>query len=191
MEINMVRIKNFVIVMLVIISMIGIGIQATQAQIGAWDPEAERNCEKTIEEFKDKNRKFDSYFEKSYGYAVFPSVGKGAIGIGGAHGKGIVYEQGTIVGETKMTQITIGFQWGGQAYSEVLFFEDEKAMRAFKYGEIEFAGQASAVAVTAGASADIAYRNGIAVFTIAKGGLMYEASIGGQKFKYFPNPDNH
>ena len=101
----MVRIKNFVIVMLVIISMIGIGIQATQAQIGAWDPEAERNCEKTIEEFKDKNRKFDSYFEKSYGYAVLPSVGKGAIGIGGAHGKGIVYEQGTIVGETKMTQI--------------------------------------------------------------------------------------
>ena len=175
---------------IILVLMMLLSIQSGHAQIGAWDPEMERNCKKTIEEFKDKNRKFDSYFEKAYGYAVFPTIGKGAIGIGGAHGKGLVFEQGQIVGETKMTQITIGFQWGGQAYSEVLFFEDERAMRAFKYGEIEFAGQASAVAVTAGASADISYKDGIAVFTISKGGLMYEASIGGQKFKYFPISDN-
>jgi lipid-binding SYLF domain-containing protein len=179
------KVKNVGLVLITIFS-----IQSVLAQIGAWDPEMEKNCQKTIEAFKDKNQKFDSYFTKAYGYAILPNVGKGAIGIGGAHGKGLVYEQGQIVGETKMTQITIGFQWGGQAYSEVLFFEDEKAMKAFKYGGIEFAGQASAVAVTAGASADIAYKNGIAVFTLAKGGLMYEASIGGQKFKYFPAPDN-
>lgn len=156
------------------------------AQIGAWDPEAERNCQKTIEEFKDKDQKFEDYFEKAWGYAVFPTIGKGAIGIGGAHGGGLVYEKGNVIGETKMTQITVGFQWGGQAYSEVIFFKDKKALKSFKYGEIEFSGQASAVAVTAGASADIAYENGVAVFTMAKGGLMYEASIGGQKFKFIP-----
>jgi lipid-binding SYLF domain-containing protein len=173
--------KNVFIALTTILS-----IQSVLAQIGAWDPEAESNCEKTIEAFKDKHSKFEAYFQEAYGYAVLPSVGKGAIGIGGAHGKGLVYEQSEIIGETKMTQITIGFQWGGQAYSEVLFFENKKAMQAFKYGRIEFAGQASAVAVTAGASADIAYKDGIAIFTMARGGLMYEASIGGQKFKYFP-----
>jgi len=164
--------------------------QISFAQVGAWEPDAAENCEKTIEAFKDRNIKFDSYFEKAYGYAVFPTIGKGAVGIGGAHGKGLVYEQGNIVGDTKMTQITVGFQWGGQAYSEVIFFENQKALKAFKYGEIEFAGQVSAVAVTEGASADIAYKNGVAVFTLTKGGLMYEASIGGQKFKYFPIEDN-
>ena len=187
MEIDLKFMKNLAIIILVIISLYGIAIQAAQAQVGAWDPEMERRCAETIEAFKDKNRKFESYFENAYGYAVLPSVGKGAVGIGGAHGKGLVYEQDEIIGETKMTQVTIGFQWGGQAYSEVLFFENEKALNAFINGQIEFAGQASAVAVTAGASADIAYRNGIAVFTMAKGGLMYEASIGGQKFKYFPS----
>ena len=180
--------QAFILFILICITMIG--IQAGQAQIGAWDPEEKENCEKTIESFKDKNQKFESYFNKAYGYAVFPTIGKGAIGIGGAHGKGLVYEQGVIVGGTKMTQITIGFQWGGQAYSEVIFFENKKALQAFKYGDIEFSGQASAVALTAGASADVAYKNGVAVFTLAKGGLMYEASIGGQKFKYFPAEDN-
>jgi len=186
MEINVKLIRNSGIVILVILSLIGIGLQTANGQIGAWDPEAEKNCNKTIEEFKDKNQKFDAYFNEAYGYAVFPSIGKGAIGIGGAHGKGLVYEQDAIVGETSMTQVTIGFQWGGQAYSEVIFFKDREALRSFKNGELEFSGQASAVAVTAGASADIAYKNGVAVYTLAKGGLMYEASIGGQKFKYKP-----
>ena len=160
-------------------------ISAT-AQVGAWDPKAEEKAEKTITTFKKKNDKMNSYFEDSYGYVVFPSVGKGGIVLGGAHGRGSVYEQGELIGEAKMTQVTFGFQWGGQAYSEVLFFKDKATLDSFKNSELKFAGQASAVAVTFGASADIAYENGVAVYTLTKGGLMYEATLGGQKFNYLP-----
>lgn len=160
---------------------------SAMAQVGAWNPKAEKKAQKTITTFKEKNDKMESYFEDSYGYAVFPSIGKGGIVIGGAHGRGIVYEQGELIGEIKMTQVTLGLQWGGQAYSEVIFFKDEKALDSFKNSELEFSGQVSAVAITIGASADIAYQNGVAVYTLAKGGLMYEASLGGQKFNYLPN----
>ncbi len=125
-------------------------------------------------------------FEKSYGYAIFPNVGKGAIGVGGAAGNGIVYEQGQPVGTTKMKQVNVGFQFGGQAYREVIFFENKAALDHFKGGKFEFSGQASAVAATKGAAANVKYRNGVMVFTQEKGGLMYEASIGGQKFGYDP-----
>jgi lipid-binding SYLF domain-containing protein len=160
---------------------------SAMAQVGAWDPKAEEKAEKTITTFREKNDKMNSYFEDSYGYVVFPSIGKGGIVLGGAHGKGIVYEQGASIGAAKMTQVTFGFQWGGQAYSEVLFFKDKAALDSFKNSNFEFSGQASAVAVTLGASADIAYENGVAVYTLTKGGLMYEASLGGQKFNYLPN----
>jgi lipid-binding SYLF domain-containing protein len=157
------------------------------AQVDAWDPRAEEKAEKTITTFREKNDKMNSYFEEAYGYVVFPSVGKGGIVIGGAHGRGTVYEQGASIGAAKMTQVTFGLQWGGQAYSEVLFFKDKAALDSFKNSKLEFSGQASAVAVTLGASADIAYENGVAVYTLTKGGLMYEASLGGQKFNYLPN----
>ena len=160
------------------------------AQVGAWVPKAEENAEKTITTFKEKNDKMHSYFEESYGYVVFPSVGKGGIVLGGAHGRGIVYEQGASIGAAKMTQVTVGFQWGGQAYSEVLFFKDKAALDSFKNSELEFAGQVSAVAITLGASADIAYENGVAVYTLTKGGLMYEASLGGQKFKFLSDDNS-
>jgi lipid-binding SYLF domain-containing protein len=147
-----------------------------------------------------------SFFDKSYGYAVFPTIGKGAVGIGGAHGSGRVYEQGNYVGDAKMTQLTIGLQLGGQAYSQIVFFEDKRAFDEFTSGNFEFGATASAVAITAGASASAStggssagasggkhdattvggYHKGMAVFTVAKGGLMYEASIGGQKYKYIP-----
>jgi len=130
------------------------------------------------------------WFDNAYGYAIFPSVGKGAIGIGGARGKGYVYEQGELVGESTLTQVTVGFQLGGQAYREVIFFKDQTAMNDFKRGNFELSAQASAVALTAGASGDIAYSRGVAIVTIAKGGLMYEASVGGQKFDYDPKDDN-
>ncbi|KHF25263.1 YSC84-related protein [Solemya velum gill symbiont] len=146
------------------------------------------------------------YFKKSYGYAVFPTIGKGGIGIGGAYGKGRVYEQGTYVGNTDVTQVTIGFQLGGQAYSQMIFFKDKRAFDEFTSGNFEFGAQATAVAITAGASAAATttgssagvsggqhdatttghYHKGMATFTVAKGGLMYEASIGGQKFTYSP-----
>ena len=127
-----------------------------------------------------------SHFAKAYGYAIFPNVGKGAIGIGGAAGNGIVYQHGARVGKAKMKQVSIGFQWGGQAYREVIFFENKAAFDRFKGSNYEFSAQVSAVAATAGASANAKYADGVMIFTQQKGGLMYEASIGGQKFKYTP-----
>jgi lipid-binding SYLF domain-containing protein len=126
------------------------------------------------------------WFDDAYGYAVYPSVTKGAFVVGGAHGTGQVFEQGKLIGTTSLTQGTIGAQIGGQAYSELVFFKDKWALDTFKRGDLELAAQASAVAVGAGASSDADYESGVAVFTMAKGGLMLEASVGGQKFDYTP-----
>ena len=126
----------------------------------------------------------NNLFNNAYGYVIFPNVGKGGIGIGGAAGNGAVFQKGTLIGMAKMTQITIGFQWGGQAYREVIFFETKADLDRFKENNIELSTQASAVAATAGASANAKYTNGVMVFSQTKGGLMYEASIGGQKFKF-------
>jgi lipid-binding SYLF domain-containing protein len=146
------------------------------------------------------------FFSKAYGYALFPSIGKGGVGIGGAYGKGRVYVKGKVVGDTSMTQVTAGLQLGGQAYSQIVFFEDERSLKEFTSGNFEFGAEASAVAITAaagvkgstaGSSAGASggkndaktkgkYNKGMATFTVAKGGLMYEASVGGQKFKYTP-----
>jgi lipid-binding SYLF domain-containing protein len=123
-------------------------------------------------------------FEKASGYVIFPNVGKGAIGVGGAVGNGVVYQNNKIIGMAKLTQLSIGFQAGGQAYREVIFFESKKELERFEDSRFEFSAQASAVAVTAGASANVKYSDGVMVFTMQKGGLMYEASIGGQKFKF-------
>lgn len=148
------------------------------------------------------------FFDSAYAYVVFPTIGKGGIGIGGAHGSGRVYRQGEYVGKTKVTQLTIGLQLGGQAFSQMIFLEDERAFESFTSGNFEFSAQATAVAITAGVSAEAntgggatagasggrndaslshgGYRKGMAIFTIARGGLMYEASLGGQKFSYAP-----
>ena len=145
-----------------------------------------------------------TFFEKSRGYAVFPSIGKGGVGVGGAYGKGKVYDQGKVIGDSSMTQLSIGLQLGGQAYSQIVFFEDERSLKEFTSGNFEFGAEASAVAITAAASAKGStggssasasggkndantkgkYHKGMATFTVAKGGLMYEASISGQKFNY-------
>ena len=123
-------------------------------------------------------------FDNSFGYVIFPNVGKGAIGIGGAAGNGAVFQQEKPIGMAKMTQVSIGFQWGGQAYREVIFFETEADLNRFRENKIEFSGQASAVAATKGASANVKYKEGVMIFSQEKGGLMYEASVGGQKFKF-------
>jgi len=126
----------------------------------------------------------NTLFTNSYGYVIFPNVGKGGIGVGGAAGNGIVFEKNGITGKAKLKQVSIGFQFGGQAYREVIFFESKADLDRFKANKFEFSAQASAVAVTAGVSGNIKYREGVMVFTQQKGGLMYEASIGGQKFGY-------
>ena len=125
-------------------------------------------------------------FDGASGYAVFASVGKGAVGVGGAHGTGMLFEKGKAVGKTTLTQLTVGLQLGGQAYTEVIFFETDKALLDFKKGEFTLAAQASAVAAAAGKSANARYVDGVSIFTLAKGGVMAEASVGGQKFSYLP-----
>ena len=142
------------------------------------------DANKARDEFVKTDALMKNLFDNSYGYVIFPNVGKGAIGVGGAAGNGIVYEQGNTVGKAKMKQVTVGFQFGGQAYREVIFFENKDALDQFKGGHFELSAQASAVAATKGASADVKYRHGIMIFTQEKGGLMYEASVGGQKFGY-------
>jgi lipid-binding SYLF domain-containing protein len=140
------------------------------------------------------------FFQQAYGYAVFPTVGKGGIGVGGAYGQGQVYRAGAVTGEVSLVQLNIGFQLGGQTYSEIIFFQNKEAFDKFTSGSFSFGAQASAVAIAVGASAqagsngssanaanlqsDALYTLGMAVFTMTKGGLMYEASIGGQKFTY-------
>ncbi len=135
-------------------------------------------------EFIKTDPKMAGNFETAYGYVIFPNVGKGAVGVGGASGNGVAYEQGAKVGMAKLTQVTIGFQLGGQSYREVIFFESKKDMDRFKENKIELSAQVSAVAAAAGASANAKYVEGVMVFTMQKGGLMYEASVGGQKLKY-------
>ena len=125
-----------------------------------------------------------SLFDSAYGYIILPNVGKGGLLVGGAAGNGTVTQGAELVGFAKMTQLTIGFQLGGQTYSEVVFFEDEKAFNRFKENKIEMSAQVSAVAAASGASANAKYVDGVTVFTRTKGGLMYEASVGGQQFKF-------
>ena len=136
--------------------------------------------------FVDADPGLRDWVDDSYGYAVFPAVGKGAVGVGGAYGQGVVYEQGRAIGTTALSQASIGFQLGGQKYREIIFFEDARALRNFTSGRFEFAANASAVAVEAGASAAASFYDGSAIFTMTTNGLMFEASIGGQKFSYRP-----
>ena len=125
-----------------------------------------------------------SLFANATGYVIFPNVGKGAVGVGGAAGNGILFEKEQTTGRASLKQVSIGFQFGGQAYREVIFFESEETLERFKKDKIEFSAQASAVAATAGASTNAKYTGGVMIFTEQKGGLMYEASVGGQKFKF-------
>jgi lipid-binding SYLF domain-containing protein len=158
----------------------------------------------TIDIFK-KNATVSHFFDSAYGYAALPTIAKGGLGIGASHGKGQVYRGGSVTGFVSATSVSIGFQAGGQAFSQIIFFENEQSYGDFISGNFEFDAQASAVAITAsaqasagskgagassgvggsaGKQAETPYRKGMLVFTIAKGGLMYEASIGGQKFSY-------
>jgi Las17-binding protein actin regulator len=157
----------------------------------------------TIKIFRDAGQS-SKFFAKSYGYAVFPTIGKGGIVIGAAHGSGHVYAQGKYVGDTSMTQVTAGLQMGGQAYSQIIFLQDKHTFDEFTNGNFEFGAEATAVAITAGASAGATttgtsagasgtehnattaggFYKGMAIFTVVKGGLMYQATLGGQKFSY-------
>ena len=173
-----------------ITTLVALGSFGFAMQSHAWTPDPnnseQTNAAETIAAFKAQDPSIQRFFDKAVGFAVFPSVGKGGIGIGGAHGKGLVFSNGEPIARSTLSQLTIGLQAGAQAYSEIIFFKDTVALEDFKRGNFEMGAQVSAVALTAGASADTSYNGGVAVFTMAKGGLMYEASVGGQKFSYKP-----
>jgi len=139
-----------------------------------------------VGEFEQRDPTLKQFFEQAHAYAIYPSVGKGGAVLGGAYGRGQVYRNGQLIGATSVTQVTAGFQLGGQAYSEVIFFKDEAALAEFVDGDYELGAQASAVAVTAGAAANASYDEGVAIFTCPNGGLMYEASVAGQSFSFDP-----
>ena len=152
----------------------------------AWDAASQKNAEAAIAEFKRADPSMDAFFKKAYGYAIFPEITKGGIGIGGAGGDGTVFEQGAGVGSSEMSQVTVGLQLGGQTYREAIFFKDKAALDNFKAGNYEVAAGASAIALKDGVSKTAGYDNGVAIFTQGTGGLMFEASVGGQKFTYEP-----
>jgi lipid-binding SYLF domain-containing protein len=161
----------------------------------------------TISMFK-RSKTVQPFFSNAYGYAVFPAIGKGGLVVGGAYGKGKVFQGGRVAGDSSVIKLSVGFQLGGQAFSEIIFFQDKRAYDEFTNGDFTFDAQASAVVITAGAQAQagekgvsagasvvpgdsgvqakIGYRNGMAVFLHIKGGFMYEAAIGGQKFNFTP-----
>lgn len=172
------------------ISLIALSLLFTSNMILAWEPDTSDELELSVAQAlikaKQKDPSMAEWFKTAYAYAVFPKVGKGGIGIGGAYGKGIVIYQDRTVGTTSLSQVSIGLQLGGQVYSEFIMFKDKTAFDHFSRGNFQMGAQASAVAITAGASADANYDGGVAIFTIADGGLMFEASVGGQKFKYKP-----
>jgi lipid-binding SYLF domain-containing protein len=170
------------------IALAALGLLVISAFAQAWTPDSSDKMELAVAQAiitaKEKDPALEKWFDEAHGYAVFPKVGKGGIGIGGAHGKGLVIQGDKTVASTSLSQLTIGFQLGGQVYSQFVFFKDETAFGHFARGNFEMGAQVSAVAITLGASADADYDGGVAVFTIAEGGLMYEATVGGQKFKY-------
>ena len=163
----------------------------TNSSLIAWKPSKSIDDEnkanfKTIDALKKlkKIRRLKPYFKEAKGYAVFPNVGKAGFGIGGARGKGEVFEEGKVIGSTTLTQLTFGFQLGAKAFSQIIFFQNKIDLDRFTTGNFEFGASASAALITEGANASADYRDGVAVMTYSKGGLMYEASIGGQKFSF-------
>jgi lipid-binding SYLF domain-containing protein len=179
-------------------AMLGIAAGIAQAH-----PDSE-----TAKLFRDSSQSSE-FFQKSYGYAVFPTIGKGGVGIGAAHGSGHVYEKGQRIGRVTMNQLSVGMQLGGKAFSEIIFFKDKTALDEFTSGNFEFSADIGAIAITASANASVGttgaeaggsisktdaatageFNNGLAVFTIAKGGLMYNATVAGQKFSYTAGSD--
>ena len=163
----------------------------TNELISGWKPSKNLNNEnkanfKTIEALKKFKRigRLKPYFKEAAGFAVFPNIAKAGLGFGGARGSGEVFEDGKVIGSTTVTQLSFGFQLGGQAFSQIIFFQNKRDLDRFTDGNFEFGASASAALITEGANASVDYTNGVAVMTFSKGGLMYEASIGGQKFTF-------
>jgi lipid-binding SYLF domain-containing protein len=163
---------------------------AASVAAAAWDPQEEQKslaaAEETIKSFKAAEPGLEAYFKEAYAYAVFPTIGKAGLVIGGSHGEGLVFKGKKVVGKTEVNQASIGLQAGYESYSELVFFQDKATFENFKNGDVKLSAQAHAVAAKQGAAASNAYNEGVAVFVKTKGGLMADASVGGQKFSFEP-----
>lgn len=168
------------------IVVLALGACATAPRTAEGRADIERDAASALATAKSTDPTLETVINNSAGYAVFPTVGKAAAGVGGAYGRGILYENGRAVGYCDLTQGTVGMQLGGQTYSQIIAFENKEALDRFKQGNFEFAAQATAVALRSGAGANARFRDGVAVFTMDEAGLMYEAAVGGQKFSYEP-----
>ena len=146
----------------------------------------ERDAATALAQARATDPTLGTVFDSAAGYAVFPKVGKAAAGVGGAYGRGVLYERGRIVGYCDLTQATVGMQLGGQTYTQIIAFENQRAVDSFKQGNLTFAAQATAVALKSGVGRNAKYQDGVAVFTMDESGLMGEAAVGGQKFSYEP-----
>ena len=166
-------------------------VLSTSALAG-WDPTEEDRvkeseaAQQAINAFKETDPDLEIFFEKAHGYAVFPTVGKAGMGFGGAYGTGTVFKKGEEIGTTTLKQVSMGFEFGGEVYREIIFFGDKETLEDFKKGNFELDAQASAVALTKGASKNADFNDGVAVFTQTKGGMMFDVSVGGQKFTFEP-----
>ena len=171
------------------LSALAAALAAGVAEAG-WDPQEEQKAraaaEQTVKEFTATEPGLDVYFKEAYAYAVFPTIGKGGLIIGGSHGDGLVFQGGKVVGSTKVTSASIGLQAGVESSSELVFFKDKATFENFKNGDVKLSAQASAVAIKKGAAAKASYNEGVAVFVKTKSGLMADASVGGQKFSFEP-----
>ena len=162
------------------------GMAMTLSAQSKKDQKIMEDADKAVKTLFDLNPEMKEFFNNSAGAAVFPNVGKGGFIIGGASGNGVLYHAGKAVGMASLKEVSVGLQAGGQAIMEVIFFETDADVEKFKEGNYEFDAGLSATAIEAGVSLDLTYKNGVAVFTHSKGGLMAEASVGGQKFEFDP-----
>jgi lipid-binding SYLF domain-containing protein len=180
MKKSMIRKNNL---MLWVFALLFISVSYSQG----WKPELEKDSKEALSKMIADAPNLQTYKDQAYGYAVYPKITKAGLVIGGAAGEGVVFQKGNNpVGRSKLKQGSFGLQAGGQQYSEVIFFQHKEAFDKFKNGNLKFNAQASAVAIVPGASFDVAYQDGVAVFTRVKGGLMAEASLGGQHFSFVP-----
>jgi lipid-binding SYLF domain-containing protein len=167
-----------------LIAMVAVMMFFGTARAG-WDPADETNAERTIGKFKEADPSIERFFERAYGYAVFSDIYKGGFMIvGGGHGKGVVFEQGQPIGRSTVTMLNVGPQLGGQSFSEIIFFKDQRALADFTKGNYELSAQLAVVVVKAGMATNTDYSNGVAVFAMPNAGIMGEATIGGQKFSF-------
>ncbi len=176
--------KKMMIMKIAVLACMLAGLVFSTARAG-WDPADEDHAKAGVEFFKKNAPVLDRFFEKAYGYVVFPDVFKGGYFIvGGGHGNGYVYELNTLVGHSSITQFNVGPQLGGQSFSEIIFFKDKAELDNFKKGNYELNAQVEGVVATTGAATTIDYSHGVAVFVLPKAGIMAEATVGGQKFSY-------